>query len=143
MLMAAGVSLAGIFTMDAEGAPATLAGRLHGVAGFLVFPWIPVVLLVVARRFHGDLRWRGHYLYTLVTGLFCLATLVFFLAFVGTPDSPPRIASELRGLVQRVLLLPFLTWIAVVAHRAHPAASDHSQPSHPGPGSRSAVAVSG
>lgn len=119
ILMTIGVAIAGAFPMDALGAPPTLAGRLHDVGGFLVFPWMPVVLLLVARRFRRDPHWQGYFKYTLATGLFCLAMMVFFLIFVGPPSAPPLLASALRGLVQRTILIPFFTWIALVTARAY------------------------
>ena len=131
VLMAVGISMAGLFTMDPEGASPTLSGQLHGVGGFLFFPWIPPVLLLVARRFGRDERWRPHLANTLATGLFCLATFVFFMIFVGLPDWSPRPFSELRGLLQRVLLLPFLVWMALVARHAYrePMAAATAEPS--------------
>jgi hypothetical protein len=130
VLMTVGVALAGIFTMDGPGAPPTLIGRVHIIAGFLVFPWMPVALFVLARRFRSDTAWRPYFKYTVITGLLCLATIAFFLLFVGTPDSPPRVASGLRGLVQRVQLLPFFAWIALVARRAHRRAHDEFVTAH-------------
>jgi hypothetical protein len=126
-LMTVGVGLAGIFPMDAPGAPPTLVGRLHGMAGLLVFPWIPIVLLLVARRFRADSRWRPYFRYTVATGLLCLALFVFFLIFVGPPTSTPRPFSGFRGLVQRLLLLPFFTWCALIASRAFRRASVESR----------------
>ena len=122
LLLTIGVALAGAFRMDAPGTPPTLVGRLHLMAGFLVFPWIPVALLIVARRFRRDPRWRPYFAYTLVTGLYCLGAIVFFLLFVGPPELPRRYAG-FAGLVQRALLFPFLVWIALVARRA----SDYRQ----------------
>ena len=122
VLMTIGIMMAGIFTMDASGAAPTRAGQLHVAGGFLFFPWMPVVLLLVARRFRRDARWRSHFTYTLATGLLCLATIVFFLLFVGPPPWP-RPLSQLAGLVQRLQLFPFFAWMAIVAHvgyrRAH------------------------
>jgi hypothetical protein len=118
LVMTLGVILAAIFPMDAPGATHTLVGRLHVVGGFLVFPWMPLALLLVARRFRRDPRWRPYSTYTLATGLFCLATIVFFLLFVGPPGMSPRVFSGLAGLVQRLQLVPFFIWIALVARRA-------------------------
>ena len=118
VLMTIGIAMAGIFTMDAPGTAQTLVGQLHMVGGFLFFPWMPVVLLLLARRFRRDARWRTHFTYTLATGLVCLATIVFFLLFVGPPPWP-RPLSALAGLVQRLQLLPFFTWMAIVAHVAY------------------------
>lgn len=125
VIMAIGVAIAGAFPMDAPGAPPTTAGRLHLVGGLLVFPWMPIVPLVVARRFRRDAYWRPYHAYTLATGLLCLATIAFFLLFVGPPEAP-RVYSGVRGLVQRLQLVPFFAWIALVTRRAHgaPSASD-------------------
>jgi hypothetical protein len=130
LLMTIGVTLAGIFTMDAPGVRPTIDGRLHDGAGFLVFPWMPLVLFLVARRFRRDTAWRPYFGYTLVTAFVCLATMIFFLLFVGLPSGPPLPASGIRGLVQRFLMLVFFTWIALVAWRsrrgAHGFAVDRS-----------------
>jgi len=117
-IMTIGVSLALSFPMDAPGAAPTLIGRLHTVGGFLVFPWMPVALFLAARRFRHDARWRPYFTYTLATALFCLATIVFFLLFVGPPPAP-RPLSRLAGLVQRVQLVPFFAWISIIARRAY------------------------
>ena len=125
LLMAIGVALAGVFPMDEPGAPATATGRLHVLGGFLVFPWMPVVLLHVGRRFRRDRRWRPYHASTVILGLLSAATIAFFLLFVGVPGaSAPRLATHLAGLVQRIQLFPFLLWVALVALRARPAAEE-------------------
>jgi hypothetical protein len=117
-IMTIGAAMSGLFTMNAVGEPVTLAGRLHLAGGFLIFPWMPVALLLMARRFRRDESWRPYFEYTLATGLLCLATIVFFLVFVGPPGFP-RPFPEIMGLVQRVQLLPFFAWIAFVTRRAY------------------------
>jgi hypothetical protein len=123
-LMTFGALMAGAFVMDAPGAPPTVVGRLHDLAGFLVFPPMPVALLLLARRFRRDAAWRPYFAYTLVTAVLFAATLIFFLLFVGIPSGPPRFASEFRGLVQRGLLLLFFVWMALVSRRAYQTASN-------------------
>jgi tetratricopeptide (TPR) repeat protein len=123
-LMTIGIALAGSFTMDAPGAPLSLVGRLHLVGGFLFFPSMPVALLVVARRFRRDVRWQHYFRYTLATGLFCLAALIFFLLFVGPPEFP-RPFPGIAGMVQRLQLLPFFAWMALVTRYAYREAPTH------------------
>jgi hypothetical protein len=112
-VMTVGIVLAGTFTMDAAGAPPTLAGKLHTLGGFLFFPWMPVVLLLIARRFRRDERFRPYFRYTMATGLWCLTTMIFFFVFVGVPGFSRL--SAFAGLVQRAQLLPFLVWISLTA----------------------------
>lgn len=127
-LMAIGALLAGAFTMDAEGASPTRTGRLHDLAGFLVFPPMSIALLLLASCFRRDADWRPYFSYTLATGLFCLATLAFFLVFVGLPSGPPRPASAYRGLIQRSLLIALFVWITLVTRRARRANLSGSAP---------------
>ena len=117
LIMAIGVAIAGTFPMDAPGALPTRAGNLHMLGGFLVFPLMPIVLLRVGLQLRRDARWRSYSVYTLVTGLLCLATIAFFLTFVGPPGFA-RPFPDLAGLVQRLQLLPFFVWMAFVVHHA-------------------------
>jgi hypothetical protein len=119
VVMSIGVVVAGVYPMDAPHVDSTASGRLHDLGGLLVFPPIPAVVLILARRFRCDPAWRPQYKLTLGTGLFCLVLMAFFLSFVGPPSGPPRPASEFRGLVQRVWLLPFFSWIALVVRHAY------------------------
>lgn len=117
-LMAIGVTIAGIFTMDPMGEPLTTVGRLHALGGFLFFPWMPVVLLLVARRFRRDDRFRSYFKYTVATALFCIATMIYFFSSVGVPGVSSRL-SDLAGLIQRLQLVAFFAWMAVVGGRIH------------------------
>jgi hypothetical protein len=116
VVMALAVAVAAIFPMDAPGAPETRAGAIHMAAGFLLFPWIPVVILGLAMRFRRDERQRA-YGVSVVAGLFCLVTISFFLIFVGPPGFD-RPYPALVGVVQRLELLCFFTWIASIALHA-------------------------
>jgi hypothetical protein len=129
VLMAFGLALAGAFTMDAPGAAPTPIGKLHLAGGFLVFPWLPVALLILARRFRHDAGWRRYFGYTLATGLFSLATITFFLLFVGPPGFP-RPLPGLAGLIQRLQLLPFFVWMAFVTHHAYQRTKARPTPAH-------------
>jgi hypothetical protein len=118
LLMTAGLTLSGIFTMDAPGALPTLAGQLHLAGGFLIFPWTPVLLFIAARLFQRDARWRPYFELTLATGLLSAATIAFFLLFVGPPEFPRPLAAW-TGVVQRFQLVQFFAWTALVTRRAY------------------------
>jgi len=117
-VMAVGTALAGIFPMDPLGVAASTASKLHELASLLVFPGMPVLLLVAARRFRGDPRWRRYFAYTLATGVFTAVALATFLVLVGPPGATYPLAA-VRGLAQRIILVPFFAWIAVITRAAY------------------------
>jgi hypothetical protein len=125
VVMTLGVTIAGLFPMDAPDAPPTLSGHLHTLGGFLVFPWMPIGLFVVARRFRRERGWQSYFMFTVATGILSFATIVFFLLFVGPPGTTLPLSS-FRGLVQRVQLVPFFTWMAFVARKAYRASDERS-----------------
>jgi len=116
-VMAIGVAFAGLFPMDAPGVVATRSGAIHGVAGFFVFPVIPLAVVLMSLRFRREAHWRPYFGISLVIGLLNLATIICFLTLVGPPGTA-RPYSHLMGLVQRIDLVPFLVWIALIAHRS-------------------------
>jgi hypothetical protein len=81
---------------------------VHDVLGVAVFLALAVAPLVFARAFRADSRWSDLRRYSLLSGALTLALLVVFGAelFAGR-----------NGLVQRVLTLVPLVWIAVLGAR--------------------------
>ena len=79
--------------------------NVHDVLGVAVFLVLAVAPLVFARAFRADSRWRELRRYSLLTGALTLALLVVFGA---------ELFAGWNGLVQRVLTVVPLVWIAVI-----------------------------
>lgn len=112
-----GLLLSGPFVMDPAGTPPAAMswhGLTHGVLGGIVFVLMPIVCFVFLKRFGRDPGRRGLWMATLVLGtitavadvVFTLATKVPALLVVTPPWA---------GLLQRLVLIPFMVWIAVSA----------------------------
>jgi hypothetical membrane protein len=78
---------------------------VHDVLGVAVFLVLAVAPLVFARAFRADSRWSELRRYSLLSGALTLALLVVFGA---------ELFAGWNGLVQRVLILVPLSWIAVL-----------------------------
>jgi hypothetical protein len=86
-------------------------GTLHQVFGALVFSLAPVSCFVFWRRFRADPRWRSLHRWTFVAGVIIVASVV--LLKVG--ELPPNPLSAWVGLIQRVALVTYLSWIFTFA----------------------------
>jgi hypothetical membrane protein len=117
---AIGMLLAGVFACDPglaypAGAPAGLPlgtgswhGQLHALAGFVVFFSLPAAVLVLARAFPGEHSWT---VYSLAT------VMLAFAAFIASNISAMH-DIPLAGLFQRVCIVLYLSWVAVLSARA-------------------------
>ncbi|HEU5441741.1 MAG TPA: DUF998 domain-containing protein [Ktedonobacterales bacterium] len=117
--------VAGIFKTDPglgypPGVPTpsspTPHGAVHALAGLFVFVSLTVACIALARRFAGNARWRGWALYSVVTGVIVLLSLVFCNVAAnqiidGTQPNAPA------GLLQRVGIVAGWVWIALLATR--------------------------
>jgi hypothetical membrane protein len=79
--------------------------NMHDLLGVVVFLVLAVAPLVFARAFRADSRWSELRRYSLLSGALTLALLVVFGA---------ELFAGWNGLVQRVLILVPLVWIAVL-----------------------------
>ena len=119
LLQVIGVSLmvSGPFTTDpsAAGGPVTPHGVVHGLFGAVVFTLAPVSCFVFYRRFRRDPTWRPLAAWTLAAGV-VLTLGIGVLRFSQVPEAG---LFGYKGLVQRVVLVTFMTWIFAVAARLH------------------------
>jgi hypothetical protein len=75
---------------------------------------MPVVCFVFLRRFGRDPAWHTLWWLTLILGvLVALADIIFSVV----TKSPNLIATTApyAGLLQRLVIIPFMTWVAVFA----------------------------
>jgi hypothetical membrane protein len=110
-----GLVLAGVFVTDPaqgyppgapSGMPASSSwhGSIHLVASAFVFIGLPVAMVVMARRFRGEgSRWA----------LYCWLSAVGVLAFLFASQAFTSVA----GLLQRVLIVLVLGWVAQITWR--------------------------
>jgi len=107
--------IAGIFPLreDAAGHIYDPLG-VHMVNGTIFFLSIGVVLVVMARQFARDERWRGLATYTLVTGIALLVMVLLngFLAEMAQAPLHPWL-----GLIQRAILAVWLPCLVILALR--------------------------
>ncbi len=87
---------------------------VHSVNGTIFFLSIGVVLVVMARQFARDERWRGLATYTLVTGIALLVMVLLngFLAEMAQAPLHPWL-----GLIQRAILAVWLPCLVILALR--------------------------
>jgi len=112
-----GVSLiaSGPFTSDPSSMfdQASAHGVVHGIFGALVFTFAPLSCFVFYRRFRSDAVWRPLAGWTLASGV----VLTFGIVLLRISQQPGNGLFEWKGLVQRVFLVTFMTWIFALAFR--------------------------
>ena len=103
--------LAGIFPLDAEGAPQTTSGMIHNLAG-MNFLCIAVAALLISRRLKLDHRWNsaGQIATRMAWAVISASVLLFIL--MG-----PLHPLEVGGIAQRVYWATVLIWLLFVATR--------------------------
>ena len=114
----AGLLLSGPFVMDAAGTPAaamTWHGLVHGILGAIVFVLMPIVCFVYLRRFARDASWRGLWPVTLVLGAITAVADVVFTLATKVP-ALVTLTAPWAGLLQRLVIIPFMVWVAVFAN---------------------------
>jgi hypothetical protein len=112
-----GVSLiaSGPFTTDPSAMfdQTSTHGVVHGIFGALVFTFAPLSCFVFYRRFRSDPVWRPLAGWTLAAGV----VLTLGIGLLKISQQPGSGLFEWKGLVQRVILITFMTWIFTVASR--------------------------
>ena len=103
--------LAGIFPLDAEGAPHTTSGVIHNLAG-MNFLCMAVAALLISRRLKLDRRWNsaGQIATRMAWAVIIASVLLFIL--MG-----PLHPLEVGGIAQRVYWATVLIWLLFVATR--------------------------
>ncbi len=92
----------------------TLHGILHGIFGAFVFSLSPVSCFVFWRRFREDPGWRPLQGWTLAAGIVTTAAVILLSASTKMPGIPNAF-TPWNGLIQRTVIIPYLTWIFIFA----------------------------
>ena len=112
-IIATGILLSGPFVMDPMGTPpaqASVHGLVHGILGGIVFLLMPISCIVFYRRMRTETGWQSFSKWTLVMGILLIATLTLF-TFATKIPSLQVIFSNWFGLLQRLVLIPFMFWV--------------------------------
>ena len=85
-------------------------GKLHSLFGAFVFSLSPISCFVFLRRFREDPRWRSLVGWTLTAGTISAASVILMSVGPTRAPSPPNAFNEWNGLLQRAVLIPYLSW---------------------------------
>jgi hypothetical protein len=117
LVQSIGVSLmaSGPFTTDPSAMfeQTTMHGLVHGIFGAVVFTLAPISCFVFYRRFRKDPAWHSLAAWTLSSGI----VLTLGIVILKISQQPGSGMFEWKGLIQRVFLVTFMTWIFTVAAR--------------------------
>ncbi|HUG16886.1 MAG TPA: DUF998 domain-containing protein [Thermomicrobiales bacterium] len=109
-IWAVGVLVAMIFPIDLEGAPRTTASIIHRVTGPIAFLSLSMGAILVSRRFKDDASWRPLHRVAVFLAVAMLAAFIVTGLNIATD-------SGYMGIFQRMVLVTFVTWFALVATR--------------------------
>jgi uncharacterized protein DUF998 len=105
--------VSGPFVTDVAATPRdqmSLHGILHGIFGALVFSLSPISCFVFWRRFRQDPNWQPLKGWTLAVGIITTAAVILLSAAIKT-QVIPNVFTPWTGLIQRMVIIPYLTWI--------------------------------
>ena len=88
----------------------SLHGILHGIFGALVFSLSPISCFVFWRRFRQDPNWQILKGWTLAAGIITTAAVILLSAAIKT-QVIPNVFTPWTGLIQRMVIIPYLIWI--------------------------------
>ena len=109
--------VSGPLVTDLAGTPRdqmSLHGTLHGIFGALVFSLSPISCFVFWRRFREDAHWKHLSTWTLVAGVITSVAVVLLSASTKQAVQPNAF-SPWNGLIQRMVIVPYLIWIFTFA----------------------------
>jgi len=107
----------GPFIMDPTGtslAQSTVHGTIHGILGAIAFMLMPISCFVYLRRFTVDPRWQSLRWWTLTLGTVSAIGVILLTIATKFPQNQ-AIFSAWIGLIQRILIIPFMVWVFVFA----------------------------
>ena len=97
------------FHTDLTGAPTTVHGTIHNVAGIAAFLLLLTAMVVGSFTFRRDVFWRSH---AVTTAFLAISGLITFFLI-------PLLGDDRFGLAQRLFVGTFVTWLITTATYAH------------------------
>jgi hypothetical protein len=121
LLTIIGISLlvSGPLVMDPVTTPRsewTWHGTLHQLFGALVFSLSPISVRVFLRRFWSDPQWQSLRWWTLVVAILTITAVIVLRVGPTTPPAPPNAINAWNGFIQRMILIPYFSWIFTFAY---------------------------
>ncbi len=113
--------VSGPFVMDPMGTrldQVTVHGTIHGLAGGIIFILMPISCFVFLRRFRVDPDWQPFQGWTLVLGI-VIAAAVILLTITSKSPNLQNTVQDWLGLIQRMIIIPFMLWLFLFAVRIH------------------------
>ena len=102
--------LAAAFPTDVRGAAVmTVAGEIHATAAGVGYACLVTAMLLLSLHFRGDRRWQSFHLRSSALTALGIAALLA-MAVGGDGD--------LAGLLQRLMVVPLLSWVMLTGLRA-------------------------
>ncbi len=86
-------------------------GILHGIFGAIVFSLAPISCFIFYRRFREDPKWQRLSQWTITA---CII-IVIAVVFMKIGQIPPSLINTYVGLIQRIALITYLSWIFTFA----------------------------
>ena len=111
LIATAGVAsfVAAAFPTDLAGGAVTVAGEVHGITAGVGYGCLVTAMLLLSLHFRRDRAWRSFGLLSAILTATGVAALLV-MAVEGNGD--------LAGLVQRLMVVPLLSWVMLTGMRA-------------------------
>jgi hypothetical protein len=97
----------------------TVTGIIHNFLGALFFSLGTLTCFLFLRRFREDTNWHSLTWWTLGAALVMTACVVLMAVGPTEPPAPPNEFNAWVGLIQRVFLITYMTWVFAVAYRLY------------------------
>jgi hypothetical protein len=124
--------ISGPFVTDVAGIPRdqmSWQGIVHGIFGAFVFSLSPVSCFVFWRRFKEDSNWKPLQGWTLLAGIITSVAVILLTAATKMPVTP-NLFTPWNGLIQRMVIIPYLIWIFTFAFALRKKSAPSSLPGH-------------
>jgi len=112
-IIGGGFAVSGLFPTDSSAmfTQRSQQGTVHTIIGAVVFSLMPVACLAFFRSARKEPQWRGFARGSLAAGVL----IIIGIGLLKTSEFPDADLFAWKGLLQRFILLSFMTWLFVLA----------------------------